>query len=66
LESALRANGDTAGSPQSFGRVGKRTQAVWVRGKGKHGRTLLTLPEPTRGAISDWLAVPGEGAGPDF
>jgi integrase/recombinase XerC len=39
---------------------------VWVKGKGRSERARLTLPGPTRAALSAWLADRGTEAGPLF
>ncbi len=37
-----------------------------VRGKGKHGRVPVTLPEPTVAALRSWIEVRGAEPGPLF
>jgi integrase/recombinase XerC len=37
-----------------------------VLGKGQRERTTLTLPEPTRVALADWIAARGDEQGPLF
>jgi integrase/recombinase XerC len=39
---------------------------VAVLGKGRTGRTALTLPEPTRTALTAWIAARGSAPGPLF
>jgi integrase/recombinase XerC len=39
---------------------------VWVLGKGRSQRERLTLPGPTREALSVWLALRGDAPGPLF
>lgn len=39
---------------------------VAVRGKGRSQKLLLTLPEPTKAALADWLAARGAAGGPLF
>ncbi len=39
---------------------------AWVKGKGRSGRVRLTLPGPTRAALSAWLAGRGSAPGPLF
>jgi integrase/recombinase XerC len=39
---------------------------IGVLGKGSTERELLTLPEPTSRALSDWLAIRGPAPGPLF
>ena len=39
---------------------------ILVLGKGSEGRIPLTLPEPTRNAMADWIAVRGGEPGPLF
>mgnify|MGYP002622419591 FL=1 len=46
--------------------VDLQTGLLWVRGKGRRGREPLTLPEPTRHALRDWIAVRGEEPGALF
>ncbi len=37
---------------------------VAVLGKGRYERTTLTLPDPTRHALADWIAARGDHPGP--
>ncbi|MGI8607858.1 MAG: tyrosine-type recombinase/integrase [Candidatus Dormibacteria bacterium] len=37
-----------------------------VLGKGRTGKVKLTLPEPTKAALGEWLRARGAGAGPLF
>ncbi len=39
---------------------------ILVLGKGREGRVTLTLPEPTRNALEDWISARGSDPGPLF
>lgn len=39
---------------------------LWVRGKGRGDKERLSLPEPTRNALSLWLTARGDAPGPLF
>jgi integrase/recombinase XerC len=42
------------------------TAGLWVLGKGRTRKVLLTLPQPTVAALRDWLTRRGKQAGPLF
>ena len=46
--------------------VDLRRGTVAVRGKGRHDRADMTLPEPTKRALRAWLRERGDAAGPFF
>jgi integrase/recombinase XerC len=39
---------------------------IAVRGKGRHDKEPMTLPEPTKSALRAWLRERGDGSGPLF
>ena len=46
--------------------VDLKTGALWVLGKGRRTKELLTLPPSSREAVAAWLAVRGKDKGPLF
>lgn len=46
--------------------VDVKTGTLWIFGKGRRSKELLTMPESSRAAIESWLTVRGKKPGPLF